>query len=93
MNRADIGNQRLGVGLGAATGLGLAIAVSRFAYDGGTNGLTLSSTRAGIMALGVLLFCRLTGRRLRMPIADALNCAGLGDTVERYPSAGGWDVT
>jgi len=80
VNRADPNTQRLGVGLGlgAATGLGLAIAVSRFAYDGGTSGLTLSSTRAGLMALGVLLFCLLTGRRLRMARADALNCAGLG---------------
>jgi drug/metabolite transporter (DMT)-like permease len=80
VNRTDSETQRLGVGLGlgAATGLGLAIAVSRFAYDGGTDGLTLSATRTSLMALGVLLFCRLTGRRLHMARADALNCAGLG---------------
>ena len=80
MNRADPDTQRLGVGLGlgVAAALGLAIAVSRFAYDGGTDGLTLSATRASLMALGVLLFCRVTGRRLRLAPVDALNCAGLG---------------
>jgi len=80
VNRVDSDTQRLGVGLGlgAAAALGLAIAVSRFAYDGGTDGLTLSATRASLMALGVLLFCRLSGRRLRLTPADTLNCAGLG---------------
>jgi drug/metabolite transporter (DMT)-like permease len=80
VNRTDSDTQRLGVGLGlgAAAALGLAIAVSRFAYDGGTDGLTLSATRASLMALGVLLFCRVTGRRLRLAPVDALNCVGLG---------------
>ena len=80
MNRDGPGAQRFGVGLGlcAAAGLGLAIAVSRFAYDGGTSGLTLSSIRACVMAVGVLLFCRLTERRLRLALTDAGNCAGLG---------------
>lgn len=79
-NDDELGKQRLGVGLGltAATGLGLAIAVSRFAYDGGTSGLTLSCTRSGIMALGVLLFCGVTGRGLHMAKADVLNCIGIG---------------
>ncbi len=68
VNRLDSSNQRLGVGLGlgAAAALGLAIAVSRFAYDGGTDGLTLSATRASLMALGVLLFVRERVTALRL---------------------------
>lgn len=73
-------NERLGLALAitAASGLGLAVAVSRLAYDGGTNGLTVAMTRGLLLVFGLFVFCRLTGRRLRMPLRDHLHCLGLG---------------
>jgi DME family drug/metabolite transporter len=62
----------------AASGLGLAIALSRLAYEGGTNGLTVTTTRALLMVLGLLVFCRLTRRRLRLPVREHLHLIGLG---------------
>jgi len=66
------------LGLLAATGLGLAVAVSRYAYDGGTNGVTVATTRAVVMTIGLALFCTLSGRSLRLPLRQWLPCAGLG---------------
>lgn len=62
----------------AASGLGLAVAVSRLAYEGGTNGLTVAMTRGVLLVIGLFCFCRLTGRKLRMPLRDHMHCLGLG---------------
>lgn len=66
------------IGLLAATGLGLAVAVSRFAYEGGTNGETVATCRAVAVTIWVFVYCRLSGRRLRLPRTIWLNCLGLG---------------
>ena len=72
--------QRLGIALGliAATGLGLAVAISRLAYEGGTNGLTIASTRGSVLFLGIAAFCLLSGRNWRLGPRDLLPCMGLG---------------
>jgi DME family drug/metabolite transporter len=72
--------ERQGVlfGLLSATGLGLAVAISRFAYEGGTNGVTVATCRALLMTVGLLIFCRLTRRGLGLPRGPWLNCLGLG---------------
>lgn len=77
---ADAGRQRLGLVLClfAATGLGLAVAVSRMAYEGGTNGLTVASTRGCLLFLGIAVFCALSRRGYRLPQRDLWNCIGLG---------------
>lgn len=74
------GRQRLGIilCLFAATGLGLAVAVSRLAYEGGTNGLTIASTRGCLLFLGIAAFCALSGRGFRLATRDLWNCVGLG---------------
>jgi DME family drug/metabolite transporter len=64
--------------IAAASGLGLAVALSRLAYEGGTNGLTVATTRGVVLVIGLFIFCRLTRRRLRMPLRDHLHCLGLG---------------
>ncbi|MFO1352605.1 MAG: DMT family transporter [Gammaproteobacteria bacterium] len=73
-------NDRLGLLLAAlsAAGLGLAVALARFAYQGGANGLTVATMRAALAALGLLVFCRLTRRHLRLPFSTWLHCLGLG---------------
>ena len=77
---AETGRLRLGIVLAlvAATGLGLAVAVSRLAYEGGTNGLTIATTRGTVLFCGIALFCLLTRRRWRLQHRDLLNCMGLG---------------
>ena len=62
----------------AAVGLGLAVALSHFAYEGGANGITVASTRAGLMALGLPVICLVSGRSLFLPWRAWLHCAGLG---------------
>ena len=59
-------------------GLGLAIALSRFAYDGGSNGLTVSACRSVLMLVAVGLFCMATGRRLWITPRDFGQTVGLG---------------
>lgn len=73
-------NDRLGlaVAMTGATGLGLAIAFSRMAYEGGTNGLTVTTTRAVLMVVGLFVICRLSGRRLCLASRDHLHLLGLG---------------
>ena len=65
-------NDRMGLTLvvGSAVGLGLAMAVSRFAYDDGANGLALGTARALLFVPALFLFCQLTGRRVRLSFAD-----------------------
>ena len=74
----DRGGAGLTLAALAAAMLGLAIAVSRYAYDGGTNGLTVATCRGLVLLLGLWLFCLATRRRMRLPFADWLHCAGLG---------------
>jgi len=78
--RAENPNDRLGLvfAITAASGLGLAIAVSRLAYEGGSNGLTVAMARGLVLVVGLFIFCRLSGRKLRMPLRDHLHCLGLG---------------
>lgn len=78
--RTENPNDRLGLtfSIVAASGLGLAVAVSRLAYDGGTNGLTVSMTRGLVLVLGLFVFCRFSGRRLLLPLRDHMHCLGLG---------------
>ena len=78
--RTEDPNDRLGIALAltAASGLGLAVAVSRLAYEGGTNGLTVAMTRGLLLLLGLFVFCCVTRRQLRMPLREHLHCLGLG---------------
>ena len=62
----------------SALGLGLAIAVARFAYEGGANGLTVATGRSLLFVPALYLFCRLTGRNLRIPARQRYHAAGLG---------------
>lgn len=62
----------------SAVGLGLAIAVARYAYEGGTNGLTVAAVRSLALALALFLWCRATGRTLALGRADRRRCAWLG---------------
>ena len=73
-------NDRLGLAFSVAGsfGLGLAMVLSRFAYDAGANGLALGTARAVFIVPALYLFCRLTRRSLRLPRGDWLHCAGLG---------------
>ena len=62
----------------SAVGLGLAIAAARYAYEGGTNGLTVAAVRSLALALALFVWCRATGRTLGLRRADRRRCAGLG---------------
>ena len=62
----------------SALGLGLAIALARYAYEGGTNGLTIASVRSFALAGALFVYCRATGRSLGLGRADYLRCAWLG---------------
>ncbi len=62
----------------AAVGLGMAVALSRYAYEGGSNGITVAASRATLMALGLPLFCLLSGRSLALPWRAWGHCVGLG---------------
>ena len=64
--------------LAAAMGFGLAVAVSRFAYEGGTNGFTVASFRSCVATLVVLALCMVTGRSLRVTRREWLHLSGLG---------------
>jgi drug/metabolite transporter (DMT)-like permease len=76
---ADTADRRgLIMAAAAASGLGLAVAVSRYAYEGGTNGLTVAASRSCVAVLILVLFCWATGRQMRVAFRDWLNMAGLG---------------
>lgn len=73
-------NFALGMGLAvaAAVGLGMAVAVSRWAFLGGTNGITVAATR-GVVALALLIVCCLAlKKRLLLPGRATLHALGLG---------------
>lgn len=61
-----------------SVGLGSAIAIARLAYEGGSNGLSIAFPRAWLLVVLLLLFCWLTGRRLRVPRRIWLHCMGAG---------------
>ena len=52
--------------------------VSRYAYDDGANGLGLSTVRAVVFVPAVFLFCRLSGRVVRLSPGDWFHVVGLG---------------
>ena len=62
----------------SAVGLGLAVAMARYAYEGGTNGLTVASIRSFVLAAVLFVYCRATGRSLGLGRADRRSCAWLG---------------
>lgn len=61
-----------------SVGLGLAVAVARFAYEGGTNGLTVAALRASLLVLLVGVYCLVSGRSLRLSWRLWLPCFLLG---------------
>jgi len=73
-------NQKLGYILAsvAAISFGMAVAISRYAYDSGANGITVASFRAIVMAVGLWLFCMLSGRNMRLPRGLYPHVIGLG---------------
>ena len=62
----------------SAVGLGLAIASARYAYEGGTNGLTVATARSIALAAALFAYCRATGRSIGLGRADRRRCAWLG---------------
>lgn len=64
--------------IGASVGLGAAVALSRAAYDGGTDPLSVATVRSvfGMLLVGGL--CLATGRSLRVPRRLWLHLLGLG---------------
>ena len=75
----DPGDARgIALALLSAVGLGLAIATARYAYEGGTNGLTVASMRSIVLAAVLFVYCRATGRSLALRGTDRWLCAWLG---------------
>ena len=64
--------------LAAAVAFGLAIAISRYAYDNGSNGFTVASFRSCVATLVVLALCLATGRDMRVTWREWLHLTGLG---------------
>lgn len=62
----------------SSLGLGLAIAASRAAYEGGATPIAISPVRALLLALMLWLICLATRRSLLLPRRDMLSCLGLG---------------
>lgn len=75
----DPGDARgVALALLSAVGLGLAIALARYAYEGGANGLTVASMRSIALAGVLFVYCRATGRSLALRGTDRWLCAWLG---------------
>jgi drug/metabolite transporter (DMT)-like permease len=64
--------------VGASAGLGAAIALSRAAYNGGTDPISVASVRGVLGVLLVGAFSLSTGRSIRLPPRDWCHCMGLG---------------
>ena len=62
----------------SAVGLGLAIAFARYAYEGGTNGLTVGAVRSLVLAFALFVYCRATGHSTGLRRADRWRCVWLG---------------
>jgi drug/metabolite transporter (DMT)-like permease len=80
MNYSVHSDQKLGFLFAAiaAISFGMAVAISRYAYDGGANGITVASFRAVFMAVCMWAFCFLSGRNMRLPKALYPHVLGLG---------------
>jgi drug/metabolite transporter (DMT)-like permease len=64
--------------LGCSLGLGLAVAVARFAFEGGTNGATVALLRAWLLVGLTGIFCLASGRHLALPWPQWRHCLWLG---------------
>ena len=64
--------------LSCSVGLGLAVAVARFAFEGGTNGVTVAVLRASLLVVLTGVFCLVTKRDLRLPWRLWVLCFLLG---------------
>jgi len=62
----------------AAVFLGLAPPSARYAYEGGSNGLTVSAARGAFMLTTLFVFMRLAGRPLALPRPDLPHALGCG---------------
>ena len=62
----------------AAVGLGLAPPAARYAFLGGTDGLTVTSVRGTVMLLALALFLRLSGRGFRLPRRERRHAWAVG---------------
>ena len=62
----------------SAVGIGLSMTLARYAYDDGANGLGVTTARAIFFVPVVYLFCRLSGRIVRLTRQDWLQVVGLG---------------
>ena len=77
---AEPGGRAAGFALAFASsiGLGLAVAVARIAFEGGTDGQSVATVRAWFVVLLVGLWCVASGRGLRVDRRTWLHCVGLG---------------
>jgi drug/metabolite transporter (DMT)-like permease len=64
--------------IGCSIGLGLAVAVARFAFEGGTNGVSVAILRAWLLVGMIGVFCLTSGRGLRLPWRQWRHCLWLG---------------
>jgi len=64
--------------IGASGGLGAAVALSRAAYNGGTDPLSIATVRTVVGVLLVGALCLASGRNLRIPWKVWWHCVGLG---------------
>ena len=67
MRSSDTGSAGLLLALTAGVVLGMAVVVSRYAYDGGASGIVVAIVRSIIMAGGVAIGLALTGVSWRLP--------------------------
>lgn len=65
----------------ASIGLGLAVAVARIAFEGGTDGQSVATVRAWFLVSVVGAWCLATGRSLRVDRRTWLHCLGLGSLL------------
>ena len=68
----------LTLALAATIGLGLAVAMARLAFEGGTDGQSVATVRAWFVVALVGGWCLASGRSLRIAWPVWLNCLGLG---------------
>lgn len=77
-------NERLvgfALAFAASIGLGLAVAVARIAFEGGTDGQSVATVRAWFVVAVVGGWCLASGRSLRVGRATWLHCLGLGSLL------------
>lgn len=64
--------------IGCSVGLGMAVAVARLAFEGGTNGVSVAVLRAWLLVAMIGVFCLATGRGLKLPWRLWMHCLWLG---------------